>query len=67
MRDINPDIAIETHALRADEALLSRLVAAADVVVDCCDNFATRHAVNRACVRMASRWWRAPRSASTAS
>ena len=50
MRGINPDIVIETHALRADEALLSRLVAAADVVVDCCDNFATRHAVNRACV-----------------
>jgi len=50
MRDINPEISIETHALRADEALLSRLVAEADVVVDCCDNFATRHAVNRACV-----------------
>jgi molybdopterin/thiamine biosynthesis adenylyltransferase len=33
-----------------DEALLSRLVADADVVVDCCDNFATRQAVNRACV-----------------
>ena len=29
---------------------LAPLVAAADVVVDCCDNFATRHAVNRACV-----------------
>jgi adenylyltransferase/sulfurtransferase len=27
------------------------LVAAADVVVDGCDNFATRHAVNRACVK----------------
>ena len=50
MRGINPDIAIETHALRADETLLSRLVAEADVVVDCCDNFATRQAVNRACV-----------------
>ncbi|QGW83886.1 HesA/MoeB/ThiF family protein [Variovorax paradoxus] len=50
MRDINPGISIETHATRADEALLSRLVEAADVVIDCCDNFATRHAVNRACV-----------------
>lgn len=50
MRDINPDIAIETHAVRADEALLAQLVAGADVVVDCCDNFATRQAVNRACV-----------------
>src|SRR5207249_3786451 len=26
------------------------LVPTADVVVDCCDNFDTRHAVNRACV-----------------
>ena len=26
------------------------LVSRADVVLDCCDNFATRHAVNRACV-----------------
>jgi len=50
MRDINPGISIETHAVRADEALLSRLVSQADVVVDCCDNFATRQAVNRACV-----------------
>lgn len=50
MRDINPGISIEMHAVRADEALLSRLVSEADVVVDCCDNFATRQAVNRACV-----------------
>jgi molybdopterin/thiamine biosynthesis adenylyltransferase len=50
MRGINPDIRIETHRLRADDALLARLVAEADVVVDCSDNFGTRHAVNRACV-----------------
>jgi molybdopterin/thiamine biosynthesis adenylyltransferase len=50
MRAINPGIAVETHALRADDAALARLVAAADVVIDCTDNFATRHAVNRACV-----------------
>jgi molybdopterin/thiamine biosynthesis adenylyltransferase len=29
---------------------LSQLVDQADVVIDCCDNFETRHAVNRACV-----------------
>ncbi|NDZ16209.1 molybdopterin biosynthesis protein MoeB [Variovorax sp. WS11] len=50
MQDINPEIRIETHVQRADEALLDRLVAKADVVIDCSDNFATRHAVNRACV-----------------
>ncbi|MEJ8813757.1 HesA/MoeB/ThiF family protein [Variovorax ureilyticus] len=50
MRAINPDIVIEAVKLRADDELLSRLVAEADVVVDCSDNFQTRHAVNRACV-----------------
>jgi molybdopterin/thiamine biosynthesis adenylyltransferase len=50
MRAINPGIALETHTLRADDGALVRLVAAADVVIDCSDNFATRHAVNRACV-----------------
>jgi molybdopterin/thiamine biosynthesis adenylyltransferase len=50
MRDINPGVSIDTHAIRADETLLSRLIADADVVVDCCDNFVTRQAVNRACV-----------------
>src|SRR4030095_13919388 len=35
---------------RADDALLSTLVAEADVVLDCSDNFKTRHAVNAACV-----------------
>ena len=35
---------------RADAALLDQLVAQADVVLDCSDNFATRQAVNAACV-----------------
>ncbi len=50
MRAINPDIVVETHVLRADGKALDGLVAAADVVVDCSDNFTTRHAVNHACV-----------------
>ena len=48
---INPDVKLVPLVQRADEALLERLVAAADVVLDCSDNFATRHAVNTACVR----------------
>jgi adenylyltransferase/sulfurtransferase len=36
------------HARLSGDAL-ARAVAQADVVLDCCDNFATRHAVNRAC------------------
>jgi molybdopterin/thiamine biosynthesis adenylyltransferase len=35
---------------RADKALLNTLVPQADVVIDCCDNFETRQAVNLACV-----------------
>jgi len=50
LREINPEIAVHALAERADEARLLELVADADVVLDCTDNFATRHAVNRACV-----------------
>lgn len=53
MHAINPGIVVSTHALRADGAMLSMLVQAADVVIDCSDNFATRQAVNLACVRHA--------------
>jgi molybdopterin/thiamine biosynthesis adenylyltransferase len=47
---INPEVQVHPLVARADDALLSRLVAEADVVIDCCDNFKTRHAVNAACV-----------------
>ncbi len=48
---INPDVEVRTRVQRADTALLDELVPQADVVLDCSDNFATRHAVNAACVR----------------
>ncbi|MDP3836280.1 MAG: HesA/MoeB/ThiF family protein, partial [Hydrogenophaga sp.] len=48
---INPDVQVTPIVQRADEALLDELVAQADVVLDCTDNFATRHAINRACVK----------------
>jgi molybdopterin/thiamine biosynthesis adenylyltransferase len=47
---INPDVRVTPITQRADEALLDTLVAQADVVIDCCDNFETRQAVNKACV-----------------
>jgi molybdopterin/thiamine biosynthesis adenylyltransferase len=50
MRALNPDLVIAVREARADEALLTDLASQADVMVDCSDNFATRHAVNRACV-----------------
>ena len=48
---INPEVQVRTLVQRADAALLDTLVAEADVVIDCSDNFKTRHAVNAACVR----------------
>lgn len=50
MAAINPDPVISTVVQRADAALLNQLVPEADVVIDCTDNFATRQAINRACV-----------------
>jgi molybdopterin/thiamine biosynthesis adenylyltransferase len=51
LRSLNPQVQVHTLASRADAALLNELVATVDVVLDCCDNFDTRHAVNTACVR----------------
>jgi molybdopterin/thiamine biosynthesis adenylyltransferase len=45
---VNPDVAIATVHKRLEDFTV---VASADVVLDCTDNFATRHAINRACVR----------------
>ena len=47
---INPDVNVVPVVQRADSALLQQLVANADVVLDCTDNFATRHTINQACV-----------------
>ena len=51
IRTINPDAQVTAVTQRADAALLDSLVPQADVVLDCTDNFSTRHAVNAACVR----------------
>ncbi len=48
--DLNPDVQVSARVQRLLDAELDDAVASADIVLDCCDNFATRHAVNRACV-----------------
>jgi molybdopterin/thiamine biosynthesis adenylyltransferase len=48
---INSSLQITALAERADGVRLHALVAEADVVLDCSDNFATRQALNAACVR----------------
>ena len=47
---VNPEIRIEPLEERAGPERLAALARGADVVLDCSDNFATRHALNRACV-----------------
>jgi adenylyltransferase/sulfurtransferase len=50
MLALNPEIQVLPLAERVSGERLNALVAEHDVVLDCCDNFATRHAVNAACV-----------------
>ena len=47
---INPEVAVVPITERLAGQQLEALVADVDAVLDCCDNFDTRHAVNRACV-----------------
>ena len=47
---VNPTVRIERFATRVGADELALLVTDADIVLDCTDNFATRHAINAACV-----------------
>ena len=49
MSEVNPDVQVVALHQRVQE--FSDLVKDIDVVLDCSDNFVTRHALNRACVR----------------
>lgn len=52
LRDINPEADVVPLLQRVDAAQLQALVAQADVVLDCSDNFTTRYAVNRVCLTL---------------
>lgn len=51
MAAINPEVQVTALKMRVAAAQLDALVQAATVVLDCSDNYATRHAVNAACVK----------------
>lgn len=51
LRETNPDVALLAVDARLEGEQLERAVSECDIVLDCSDNFATRHAVNRASVR----------------
>ncbi len=48
---LNPEITVEIRTVRLAGDMLDAQIAEVDVVLDCTDNFATRHAINRACVK----------------
>ena len=50
LQAINPQVALLAHRQALDEDSLAQAVSAVDLVLDCSDNFATREAVNAACV-----------------
>lgn len=49
--EINPEITVKTIQQKSTEDDFAALVAQADVVIDCSDNFATRYTLNRLCVK----------------
>jgi molybdopterin/thiamine biosynthesis adenylyltransferase len=51
MLALNPEVRVTALAHKLDAAQLDTLVPTVTVVVDCCDNFETRQAVNTACVK----------------
>ena len=50
IRAINPDINLTLIEQRLEGDALAQQVSLASVVLDCCDNFSTRFAINAACV-----------------
>jgi len=52
LAEVNPECRVIPLCERLDGMRLEQEIAAADVVLDCSDNFATRYAINRACVKL---------------
>jgi molybdopterin-synthase adenylyltransferase len=52
LAQINPEVKIETHALRLDDGNAAALVGRYDLVADGSDNFATRYLLNDVCYRL---------------
>ena len=49
--ELNPDVSVHEYAQRLEGEALDVAVGSVDIVVDACDNLATRFAVNQACYR----------------
>ena len=51
LQRLNSSIQIETIQAKATASLLDELLPSVDIVLDCTDNFSTRHMINAACVQ----------------
>jgi len=51
LQQLNSGIQIETIEAKATTALLDDLLPSVDIVLDCTDNFASRHLINASCVK----------------
>lgn len=51
LQSINPSLIVNTIEDKATEALLGSLLPSVDIVLDCTDNFSTRHLINAACFK----------------
>ncbi len=49
---LNPDVRVDTHAVRVDAGNVAALLAPYDIVVDCTDNFATKFLLNDAALAL---------------
>ncbi|MEE9327997.1 MAG: HesA/MoeB/ThiF family protein [Cocleimonas sp.] len=50
--EINPDCVVDALDWQLDDNELEKYIKTSDVVLDCSDNFPTRFAINRACVKV---------------
>lgn len=52
LQAINPEVTVETIQAKLSEQALTQRISAADVVIDCSDNFETRYLLNKLCVAL---------------
>jgi molybdopterin/thiamine biosynthesis adenylyltransferase len=51
LQQLNPGIQVESIQSKANSSLLDELLPSVDIVLDCTDNFSTRHLINASCVQ----------------
>ena len=56
LKQVNSEVAVETHVADCDASNIHELLAAADVVLDATDNFETRFLLNDYCVSAGKNW-----------